>query len=272
MKIKFLKLFQHKFQKLFMNFLIFLFLILLNFNVYSTLAQSEIVTKPRQDFKEIGGLISNLTNNVVLNLTIFFGAAAFTAFMYGLFMYILDRVNDKTGGEGEKKAKEFMLWSIVALFVMVSVWGIVRMFQSFVGVDPKKLNQELPVICISGVNCEGDDYKSETVLDNSPLDINELRNPSPQPESLSKKKLGESCTVLAGGNKNTECDDSKGYYCKADKKEEQDKPGSNGVCAVKLDASLLKIITKDPGSLLEIGKGLDVKGTLLDLGKGLFKK
>ena len=211
----------------------FLFFILLNFNFLTSFAQEEFVTNPRQDFKEIGGLISSLTDNVVLNLTIFFGAAAFTAFMYGLFMYILDRVNDKTGGEGEKKAKEFMLWSMVALFVMVSVWGIVRLFQSFAGVNPLELNQKLPVLCITGVNCEGDS-RGDYVLDNSLVNIDERRSildttgivRTDARYTLPKKKLGDSCTVLKGGNDNSECDVSQGHYCGS----KNQKTGDSGRC------------------------------------------
>jgi len=225
MKIKF----KNKFQQL--------FFILLNFNFLTSFAQEEFVTQNKLDFKEIGGLISGLTDNVVLKLTIFFGAAAFTAFMYGLFMYILDRVNDKTGGEGEKKAKEFMLWSMVALFVMVSVWGIVKMFQGLVGINPRELNQELPVICISGVNCEGDS-RGTYILDNSPLNIHERSSildtgPSLRTDvryQLPKKKLGDSCTVLEGGNDNSECDVSQGHYCGS----KNQKTGDRGRCVIKL--------------------------------------
>ncbi len=51
------------------------------------------------------------------------------AFLWGIFKLVfLDASN-----EAERaKAKKFMLWGIVALFVMVSVWGLVNVLKSSV--------------------------------------------------------------------------------------------------------------------------------------------
>ncbi len=46
-------------------------------------------------------------------------AAALIFFMIGVIRYIYD--------EGEKTRRGLMLWSLVALFVMVSMWGTLRL-------------------------------------------------------------------------------------------------------------------------------------------------
>ncbi|MBX4206553.1 hypothetical protein KW784_02085 [Candidatus Parcubacteria bacterium] len=51
-------------------------------------------------------------------------ALALLAFFYGLVKLIWG------GAEAVKEGKSLMLWGIVALFVMVSVWGLVR----FIGI------------------------------------------------------------------------------------------------------------------------------------------
>ena len=53
-------------------------------------------------------------------------------FVWNVFRYMI------AGGEDEKtKAKKEMIWGIVALFVMVSVWGLVGILQAtFVPVNP----------------------------------------------------------------------------------------------------------------------------------------
>lgn len=56
-------------------------------------------------------------------------ALALVSFLYGIFRLVfLDASNE----EGRNKARKFMLWGIVALFVMVSVWGLVNVLQSSV--------------------------------------------------------------------------------------------------------------------------------------------
>ena len=62
----------------------------------------------------IGGLISLVTPIVV--------ALALLYFFWGLAKFILST----GGGKEQEEAKGIMLWGIIALFVMVSIWGIIR--------------------------------------------------------------------------------------------------------------------------------------------------
>jgi len=68
--------------------------------------------------KEIISLISS-TIPVIISLTLLY-------FFWGLAQFIL-----KAGGGKEREdAKNTMFWGIIALFVMVSVWGIVNLLQN----------------------------------------------------------------------------------------------------------------------------------------------
>ena len=62
-------------------------------------------------------ILRDILNSVVPVLLII----ATIVFIWGLIMYIT------SGGDEEKLAgaKFYMMWSIIALFVMVSIWGIV---------------------------------------------------------------------------------------------------------------------------------------------------
>ena len=51
---------------------------------------------------------------------------AVAAFIYGIINYFLNPNNE----EKRKQGKSFMLWGVIALFVMVSFWGIVNIFQA----------------------------------------------------------------------------------------------------------------------------------------------
>jgi predicted permease len=59
--------------------------------------------------REIHGLIS-----LVIPVLIALGVLAF---MWGIVMYLF--------GKNKEEGKSFMLWGIIALFVMTSVWGLV---------------------------------------------------------------------------------------------------------------------------------------------------
>ena len=52
-------------------------------------------------------------------------------FFWGLAKFILHSDSDEARAEGKK----VMMWGIVALFVLVSIWGIIQYMRSEVGVD-----------------------------------------------------------------------------------------------------------------------------------------
>ncbi len=62
-------------------------------------------------------------------IPIVFGMAIL-AFFYGIFLYIFSQSSDS-----KKEGKGIMLWSLVAIFVMASVFGIIQLAQSTLGVS-----------------------------------------------------------------------------------------------------------------------------------------
>ncbi|MES2437173.1 MAG: hypothetical protein V4519_04135 [Patescibacteria group bacterium] len=83
--------------------------------------------------------IMNLTN--VLNYAIpFFIALAIVMFIIGVIRVILAK-----GPEDAKKAREFLVWSIVGVTVILGIFGISRLLISAFGLDPAQLNSsEIP--------------------------------------------------------------------------------------------------------------------------------
>lgn len=57
---------------------------------------------------------------------------AMVTFFYGIVMFLW---KGKEGGETLEKAKHFMIYSLVAIFVMVSIWGIIAVMQNIFGVN-----------------------------------------------------------------------------------------------------------------------------------------
>lgn len=67
--------------------------------------------------RTIGGLIELATPIVV--------ALALLYFFWGLATYILNQGSE----EKKKQGREVMIWGILALFIMVSIWGIINVIQ-----------------------------------------------------------------------------------------------------------------------------------------------
>lgn len=76
----------------------------------------------------ISGLIGLATPIVV--------ALALLFFFYGLAKYILNAADDEKKAEG----RNIMIWGIIALFVMVSVWGLTTILAETFGITNRSIN------------------------------------------------------------------------------------------------------------------------------------
>lgn len=81
-----------------------------------------------QSLGNIEGLLTSVGNLVDLALPIVV-ALALLAFFYGLAKLIWG------GAEAVAEGKTLMIWGVVALFVMVSVWGLVRFVGDAFGIE-----------------------------------------------------------------------------------------------------------------------------------------
>jgi hypothetical protein len=83
-------------------------------------------------FVTLGGLIRSFTDNIVTALVALLLGLATVAFFYGIVQYIW-ALRDGNG-EKAKNGRSFMVWGLIALFVMVSVWGIIKYAQGVFGI------------------------------------------------------------------------------------------------------------------------------------------
>lgn len=72
----------------------------------------------------------SLIENIVGRLIPLLVAIALIWFIWGLIKFLLSGEEDK-----RTQGKSMMLWGIIALFVIVSIWGIVQYIASLVGVS-----------------------------------------------------------------------------------------------------------------------------------------
>ena len=80
-------------------------------------------------FKE---LINNvIINGILKSVVSLLISLAVVVFIYGVLTTMLSE-----GGEKKEDGKQYMLWGIIGIFVMVSMWGIVAVLQSTFNLSP----------------------------------------------------------------------------------------------------------------------------------------
>jgi succinate dehydrogenase hydrophobic anchor subunit len=90
----------------------------------------------------IGGLF-NFASEILNRVVPLIIAVAVVFFIYQVFRYTIS-----SDEEARKAAKTDIIWGIVGLFIMVSVWGLVAILQSTFGTSnvTSSIGQQLPQI------------------------------------------------------------------------------------------------------------------------------
>ncbi len=72
----------------------------------------------------IGGIFNLLqqANDLINRLIPFVIALTVLIFLWGVFKFVIAGAD----GDARKEAQGYMIWGVIALFVMVSVWGLVN--------------------------------------------------------------------------------------------------------------------------------------------------
>lgn len=93
-----------------------------------------VLAAPPADFKEvvnnifIGGILKPLVPLLI--------GLGVVVFIYGVLILMFSE-----GGEKKEEGKQYMLWGIIGIFVMVSVWGLVNILKGTFG-----LNESVPKV------------------------------------------------------------------------------------------------------------------------------
>lgn len=109
------------------------------FTLTVTTASAQTAASLAGGIGTLAGLIDGFTGTVVRATGGLFMALAMIAFFYGVVEYIWGaRQGD---GDRVKRGNQFLTWSLVALFVMFSVYGIIRFGQNilFQGQDVNRI-------------------------------------------------------------------------------------------------------------------------------------
>lgn len=94
------------------------------------------------DMKSLTGIINFLSDTLAKGVLPLLIGIAVVAFVYGIIEYFLNPDNE----EKRKKGKSFILWGLIALFVMVSFWGIVGVLQNTFQTTDNSAGVKIPSI------------------------------------------------------------------------------------------------------------------------------
>lgn len=172
-------------------------------SVFAQSASQQLITASGS----IGDVVDAFTKNVVTALATLFATAAMAAFFFGLVQYIWG-VREGVAKKIED-GNQFMIWGLVALFVMFSVWGIVLFGQKILGINGQN-TIVIPSIQIGG------SASTPSPSSPSPLPTGVSPTPSPMPTSSDCRTLadGTSCAYAPGriGQCGTSEDGVRGCY------------------------------------------------------------
>ncbi len=105
---------------------------------------------PVTTFAALDGLKTLLTSfggllNQVITLVF---ALAVLYFFWGIGQFVLHAGDQKARDEGKKK----IIWGVIALFVMVSIWGIIAFIGGIFGIDTSNIGTQNP--CPDGMSLD----------------------------------------------------------------------------------------------------------------------
>ncbi len=80
-------------------------------------------------FKSIGQIFNWASCTIIKTVIPFFFTLATAAFIWGVIQYVINAENE----EKRKNGKTFMIWGLIALFVMISLWGLVNVLTNTFG-------------------------------------------------------------------------------------------------------------------------------------------
>jgi len=70
-------------------------------------------------------ILLSLSNSTIYRLTVVILFLAFLFFLWGMAIFILNAGSEEKRTDGKQK----MIWGIIALAVMIGVWGIIKIIQ-----------------------------------------------------------------------------------------------------------------------------------------------
>ncbi|MFZ2621294.1 MAG: hypothetical protein WAX37_02185 [Minisyncoccia bacterium] len=99
--------------------------------IYGVLSFAPVLAFAAVDLSNINGILNFIKTTVATLIPIMFGLAI-VYFFWGLIEYIRAAGDPKKAAEG----RSIMIWGVIAIAVMASIYGLVAWLQGATGVNP----------------------------------------------------------------------------------------------------------------------------------------
>ena len=113
-------------------------------SIFSLISLSLIAIPALAATTNFEDLINNVfIAGIIKPLVPFLIGLAVVVFIYGVLILMFSE-----GGEKKEEGKQYMLWGIIGIFVMVSVWGLVAILTSSFDLEntTKNINIQVPTV------------------------------------------------------------------------------------------------------------------------------
>ena len=87
-----------------------------------------------EELSDFGNRITSFISDILVPFVL---AVALLLFIYGIY---LDVIAGASEDNKRKEGRKFLLWSIIAFVVILSVWGIVNLIAGGIGLDTQRLD------------------------------------------------------------------------------------------------------------------------------------
>ena len=91
----------------------------------TTTPSTSVISCPK-DFSQFTGFIDYATCTITHSIIPLLFAVAMLVFFFGVIKYVIS----PDGSDNREEGRQFMMYGIVGLFVMVSVWGLVAVISN----------------------------------------------------------------------------------------------------------------------------------------------
>ncbi len=100
------------------------------FDLFPTV-NAQVATRVLNQNPTVGTLLSKIYDNIIFPIISVLFLFSFLVFVYGMFEMI------SSGDDSDKRTngKNSILWSVVGMVIMLSVYGIIRLISNTLGVE-----------------------------------------------------------------------------------------------------------------------------------------
>ena len=150
------------FQK---NISTFLFSVFYFFSFFLSKTSANVgVDNINTGIENIGSIVITANKTIAGPVILFLSGICAVVFLYFLITFLIHR--NKGDDTQLGKDKKNLLWSMVALFILVTIWGIIQIAQGLIGITDKDRDIRLPKICINDA-CDTSSFVKKSSSNNN---------------------------------------------------------------------------------------------------------